>query len=148
MDLQDASTSPSKNIFPSPPLKVKIQTGDLIFENKKKAKIPRVPAFWDCHGCGAIDPIALLLLFPLLLFLLFLLFLLLVFLFLFFGFLCGGKHERRAAKPVLCMVIAPLRRKSQLFFDSKRNQFFSKKSGHVPSFWSGSRFSGFIWLRE
>lgn len=56
------------------------------------------------------------------------------FCFYFFGFLCGGKHERRPAKPGLCMVIAPLRRKSQLLFDSKRNQFFLKNYGHMPSF--------------
>lgn len=61
------------------PLKVKFQTGDLIFENKQKATISKGPRFfWLALSCGAIDPIALLLLLaPLLI-------LLLVFLLLFF----------------------------------------------------------------
>jgi len=93
-----------KYIF-APHLKGKFQTGDLIFENKQKATISKGPRFfWLALSCGAIDPIALLLLLtPLLL-------LLLVFLLLFFRILYGEKHERRAAKPVFCMLIAPLRR--------------------------------------
>ncbi len=67
-----------KYIFPAP-LKVKFQTGDLIFENKQKATISKGPRFfWLALSCGAIDPIALLLL------LASLLMLLLVFLLLFF----------------------------------------------------------------
>lgn len=44
------------------PLKVKFQTGDLIFENKQKATFSKSPPFfWPALSCGAIDPIALLL---------------------------------------------------------------------------------------
>ncbi|THF34511.1 hypothetical protein E5170_09665 [Pseudomonas atacamensis] len=59
-----------KYIFPAP-LKVKFQTGDLIFENKQKATFSKsLPFFWPALSCGEIDSIALLLLYRLALLLL------------------------------------------------------------------------------
>ena len=54
---------PKIYIFPAP-LKVKFQTGDLIFENKQKATFSKIPPFFrPALSCGAIDPIALMLLY-------------------------------------------------------------------------------------
>ena len=77
MDLQDAfATQTEKYIFPAP-LKVKFQTGDLIFENKQKATFSKSPPFfWPALSCGAIDPIALMLLYGFALLLLFIFWLL------------------------------------------------------------------------
>ncbi|MBD8148236.1 hypothetical protein IFT37_20220 [Pseudomonas fluorescens] len=71
MDLHDALFTQTENIFSPAPLKVKFQTGDLIFENKQKATFSKsLPFFWPALSCGAIDSIALLLLYRLALLLL------------------------------------------------------------------------------